>query len=301
MHIPAVQGTIGIMTAPKNPTEFNTMIDAVTKTFVIAHDQDTDEHLAQALVFNAGRLAWRMREVGVQTEQKTSISDVVTDADHAAERFVAGALAALRPEDGIVGEEGTNAASTSGRTWVVDPVDGTYNFSCGSDYWCSALALVTGDPSNPEQLHFGAVHRPAMGYTWFGGPGIPTTRDAKPLPQLHDAPLPHTGLGTYLHPTYLGQVEVRNAWLSVSTRCASIRMLGAGSVDLAGVAEGTLGAWMQHSVADWDWLPGRALVEGVGGTCLTIPAGGVTWHVAGNATVVSEIQHTLSESMSAVE
>ena len=188
------------MTAPKNPTEFNTMIDAVTKTFVIAHDQDTDEHLAQALVFNAGRLAWRMREAGVQTEQKTSISDVVTDADHAAERFVAGALAALRPEDGIVGEEGTNAASTSGRTWVVDPVDGTYNFSCGSDYWCSALALVTGDPSNPEQLHFGAVHRPAMGYTWFGGPGIPTTRDAKPLPELHDVPLSHTGLGTYLHP-----------------------------------------------------------------------------------------------------
>ena len=92
------------------------MIDAVTKTFVIAHDQDTDEHLAQALVFNAGRLAWRMREAGVQTEQKTSISDVVTDADRAAERFVAGALAALRPEDGIMGEEGTNAASISGST-----------------------------------------------------------------------------------------------------------------------------------------------------------------------------------------
>ena len=55
MHIPAVQGTIGIMTAPKNPTEFNTMIDAVTKTFVIAHDQDTDEHLAQSLGFIAGR------------------------------------------------------------------------------------------------------------------------------------------------------------------------------------------------------------------------------------------------------
>ena len=186
MHIPAVQGTIGIMTAPKNPTEFNTMIDAVAKTFVIAHDQDTDEHLAQALVFNAGRLAWRMREAGVQTEQKTSISDVVTDADRAAERFVAGALAALRPEDGIVGEEGTNAASTSGRTWVVDPVDGTYNFSCGSDYWCSALALVTGDPSNPEQLHFGAVHRPAMGYTWFGGPRCQASARASRRP-----PVPH--------------------------------------------------------------------------------------------------------------
>ena len=54
-------------------------------------------------------------------------------------------------------------------------------------------------------------------------------------------------------------------------------------------------------MADWDWLPGRALVEGVGGTCVTIPAGGVNWHIAGNATVVSEIQHALSESMGAVE
>ena len=245
---------------------------SVNQTFVIAHDQDTDEHLAQALVFNAGRLAWRMREAGVQTEQKTSISDVVTDADHAAERFVAGALAALRPEDGIVGEEGTNAASTSGRTWVVDPVDGTYNFSCGSDYWCSALALVTGDPSNPSSC----ISARCTAQQWVTPGSAGRVFPPPAIPSLYHsfttAPLSHTGLGTYLHPTYLGQVEVRNAWLSVSTRCASIRMLGAGSVDLAGVAEGTLGAWMQHSVADWDWLPGRALVEGVGGTCLTIPS-----------------------------
>ena len=104
------------MTAPKNPANnLNDMIDAVTKTFVIAHDTDSDAHLAQALVFNAGRIAWRLRESGgLNTQQKTSISDVVTEADHAAERFIAGALAALRPEDGMLGEEGAAAASKSG-------------------------------------------------------------------------------------------------------------------------------------------------------------------------------------------
>ena len=77
------------------------MIDAVIKTFIVAHADDGDAHLAQALVYNAGRLAWRLREMGVDVEQKTSISDVVTDADRAAERFVAGVLEAVRPEDGI--------------------------------------------------------------------------------------------------------------------------------------------------------------------------------------------------------
>ena len=118
------------------------MIDAVIKTFIVAHADDGDAHLAQALVYNAGRLAWRLREMGVDVEQKTSISDVVTDADRAAERFVAGVLEAVRPEDGILGEEGAARESQSGRTWVIDPVDGTYNFSSGSDYWCSALALA---------------------------------------------------------------------------------------------------------------------------------------------------------------
>src|SRR5699024_12077401 len=80
-------------------------------------------------------------EQGISTEQKTSVSDVVTEADRAAEKFVAGVLEAIRAEDGIVGEEGAQRKSQSGRTWVIDPVDGTYNFTNGSDYWCSALAL----------------------------------------------------------------------------------------------------------------------------------------------------------------
>ncbi|NLZ58801.1 MAG: inositol monophosphatase family protein, partial [Corynebacterium sp.] len=271
------------------------MIATITKTFVIAHEQDTDEHLAQALVYNAGRLAWRMRENGVNTDFKTSVSDVVTDADRAAEAFVAGALEALRPEDGVVGEEGANKASQSGRCWVIDPVDGTYNFTRGSDYWCSAIALVEGDPSAPERLLFGAVHRPAMGYTWFGGPGIRTMLDGRELPVLIDTPLSQTSLATYIHPTWLANPEVSSAWNAVATQPAALRMLGAGSVDLGGVADGTSGVWMQHTVADWDWLPGRALVEGVGGAAVKVQAGGVEWCVAGNVQAVSEVTDILSE------
>ncbi|MGD7003854.1 inositol monophosphatase family protein [Corynebacterium halotolerans] len=277
------------MSTPENPQSLSDMIDAITKTFVISHESDPDDRLAKALVYNAGRLAWRMREMGVETEYKTSVSDVVTDADRAAERFVAGALEQLRPEDGILGEEGAARESASGRVWVIDPVDGTYNFTAGSDYWCSALALAEGNTTDPEQLILGAVHRPAMGYTWFGGPGLPTERDGRGVDKLADAPVEQLCLATYLHPRFMGEETTREAWLRVTRQFATVRMLGSASVDLASVADGTQDVWLQHSVADWDWLPGRALVEGAGGACTKVEAGGVTWSLAGNPQAVKQV------------
>ncbi|HAT1302769.1 TPA: inositol monophosphatase family protein [Corynebacterium striatum] len=266
----------------------NEMIDAIIKTFLVAHVDDTDAHLAQALVYNAGRLAWRMREQGVDIDQKTSISDVVTDADRAAERFVAGVLEVVRPEDGILGEEGATRPSTSGRTWVIDPVDGTYNFSSGSDYWCSALALT-----DAEGVIFGAVHRPAMGYTWFGGRDFPTSRDGKDVAKLQNQSAKEISMATYLHPTSIQDADIRAAWQRVGEKFATVRMLGAGSVDLSSVADGTWGAWMQHSVADWDWFPGKALVEAAGGAARKVEAGGVEWCIAGNKQVVDEMEEWL--------
>ena len=264
------------------------MIDAIIKTFIVAHADDTDAHLAQALVYNAGRLAWRLREQGVDIEQKTSVSDVVTDADFAAERFVAGVLEALRGEDGIVGEEGANRESKSGRTWVIDPVDGTYNFASGSDYWCSALALI-----DAEGVILGAVHRPAMGYTWFGGRDFPTSLDCKEVTKLSDTPADKLCLSTYLHPTSMTDPKIAAAWEQVAPHFATVRMLGAGSVDLSCVADGTWGAWMQHSVKDWDWYPGQALVIAAGGAARKVEAGGVEWCIAGNKQVVDQMEEWL--------
>ena len=96
-----------------------------------------DFALAAATVREAGLLAATMRRAGVATETKTSVSDVVTAADRAAEALIVDRLRAARPGDGLVGEEGTDEpAGQSGRTWFIDPVDGTYNFTRGLPMWC---------------------------------------------------------------------------------------------------------------------------------------------------------------------
>ena len=106
------------------------------------------------LVRDAGALAARMRRAGLEVEHKTSVTDVVSAADRAAEGRRRAARRHRRPEDGMVGEEGPGATRRR-RTWYVDPVDGTYNIRSGMPVWCSAVALVDG--AGPL---LGAVYQP---------------------------------------------------------------------------------------------------------------------------------------------
>lgn len=244
----------------------------------------TDADLAAELVRRAGDLARRMRAEGLTGQAKTSVSDVVTAADHAAEELVVDALRRLRPEDGIVGEEGADAPSTSGRTWVIDPVDGTYNFLAGMAYWCSALAL-----RDETGVVLGAVHQPVTGESWLGGPDLPTRRDGVALDPLDDLPLDQVCLATYLHPTRLDDPRIARPWQRAAAGAATVRMLGSGSCDLAAVAAGRMGAWAQALVPEWDWLPGQALVRGAGGDAVQLDVEGTTWSVAGRPSAVAEV------------
>ncbi|WP_036508739.1 inositol monophosphatase family protein [Nocardioides sp. URHA0020] len=248
-----------------------------------------DAALAVRLVREAGALAHRMRAGGLAAERKTSISDVVTAADHAAERLVVDTLATERPTDGVLGEEGADRAGTTGRTWVIDPVDGTYNFVSGLDWWCSALALTDGD-----DLVLGAVYHPATDRAFVGGPDLPTTVNGAPLPRLVDRPLAEGCLTTYLHPpSYDG--EVGAAFARMVRGAATLRMLGSASMDATAIASGELHVRCQHSLPAWDDLPGAALILGAGGATVRVEAAGVSWTAAGVPTAVADVAAALAE------
>ena len=251
----------------------------------------SDADLAVLLVTEAGRLAARMRAEGVGTEHKTSVSDVVTAADRAAEELVMQTLRGARPDDSILGEEGAAHDGSSGRTWVIDPVDGTYNFVSGLAYWCSALAL-----RDHEGVILGAVHQPVGGETWVGGPALPTTLLGTALPRLEERALDQSSLATYIHPTTLADPDVLQTWLALVSGVATPRVLGSGSMDLAGVASGRIGVWAQHSTPSWDWLPGQALVEGVGGRTAVVEHRGHRWHLAGNPLALAELLENLQRA-----
>ena len=247
-----------------------------------------DLELAGELVRQAGRLADWMLRGGLDTHHKTSVSDVVSDADHAAEDLIVTALRAARPGDGLVGEEGADQPGLDGRTWYIDPVDGTYNFLSGLPYWCSALALAAADAPV-----LGAVYHPAADELWLGGPDHPTTCNGAPVQRLVDTPLARLSLASYLHPATLPDDGAREPLLAVLRGAATVRMLGSGSLELAAVAGGRLGLWAQLDTLDWDWLPGAALVMGAGGVTEVVHHRGHRWHLAGNRQAVAEARALL--------
>ena len=95
----------------------------------------------------------------------------VTDADRAVETAIREALATHRHTDGLVGEEFGSDKGTSGRYWVIDPIDGTKNFMRGVPTWATLIALVQVDASGVEEVVVGIASAPALARRWSAAKG----------------------------------------------------------------------------------------------------------------------------------
>jgi myo-inositol-1(or 4)-monophosphatase len=197
---------------------------------------------------------------------KSSATDLVSDADREAERAIRELLEAERPDDGLVAEEGSHAEASSGRRWVVDPLDGTINFLYGFPAWAVSVAL-----EDAEGALLGVVYSPVHGETFCAvrGEGARlrhadgeerplSVRPARPLAQS----LVSTGF-SYEPDRRAVQAEVV-AKLLPSAR--DIRRAGAAAVDLAWLAAGRVDAFFERGLQHWDWAAGRLLVEEAGGS-----------------------------------
>jgi len=136
------------------------------------------------LAEQAGRLGlgwFRAAGADREVEEKGPL-DLVTRADREIEAFLVTELARLYPEDGICGEEGTQLRACAGRQWVIDPIDGTFNFVRGLDSWAVSIGLYAeGRPL------FGVIHAPSRGETLSGGIDWEPQRNGRrlsPLPSL---------------------------------------------------------------------------------------------------------------------
>jgi histidinol-phosphatase len=130
---------------------------------------------AVELAREAGRLTleW-FRNPSLAVERKGD-GTPVTVADRTAERFLRSELAQRHPADGILGEEEAAVAGTSGRRWVIDPIDGTKAFTHGVPLYSNLLALE--DEHGPA---VGVINLPALGETVYAGRGLGCFCDGEP-------------------------------------------------------------------------------------------------------------------------
>jgi myo-inositol-1(or 4)-monophosphatase len=199
-------------------------------------------------------------------DSKTSATDPVSDADRDAERAIRELLEAERPEDGLLGEEGSRQAGASGRRWVVDPLDGTVNFLYGIPQWCVSVAL-----EDAEGALAGVVLDPVRGELFTAERGMGARLDGEPV-RVRDA----AELGSALVATGFSYEPERRAEqaevaLRVLPRVRDLRRAGSAALDLAWLAAGRLDAFYERGVKPWDWAAGRLLVDEAGGATRDLP------------------------------
>jgi myo-inositol-1(or 4)-monophosphatase len=163
----------------------------------------------------------------LRVETKVSATDMVSEMDHASEQLIVEGLLAERPDDGIVGEEGSERQGTSGLRWVIDPLDGTTNYLYDHPGWAVSIAAEDAHGTVAGVVADG-VHGEVFTATRGGGArrnGTPIAcSDARSLATA----LIGTGFG-YRSERRRAQGEVVAALLP---RVRDIRRMGAASVDL---------------------------------------------------------------------
>jgi myo-inositol-1(or 4)-monophosphatase len=201
-------------------------------------------------------------------DSKSSETDMVSDADRAAEEAISELLRAARPDDGLIGEEGLDAGGSSGRRWVVDPLDGTTNYLYRYRAWCVSVAL-----EDDEGGLVGVVHDPLSGETFRAERGRGADLSGTPLRVRDEDRLQTALIGTgfgYEPDIRAGQAEILRRLLP---QVRDIRRAGAAALDLCHVAAGRLDGYFERGLNHWDWAAGALIVAEAGGRVLPLKGG----------------------------
>jgi myo-inositol-1(or 4)-monophosphatase len=216
--------------------------------------------IAKRAASSAGAIHRRaLDRYDVKADTKSSDCDLVTDVDRESEKELVRVIRAARPNDEIIGEEGTTLRGDSGVRWILDPLDGTTNFVHG--YPMHAVAVgVEVDNENVV----GVVHDTFSDRVYAGVVGSGATCDDRTISVRGETDLKHALIGT----GFLPNEDVRRAQAEllrhVLPRVRDVRRSGCPSLDICSVAAGALDGFYECGLGAWDIAAASAIAKAAG-------------------------------------
>ena len=198
---------------------------------------------------------------------KSSGTDMVTEMDQAAEALLVDVLLRARPDDGVLGEEGTDRPGTSGVRWIIDPLDGTTNYLYRHPGFGVSVAAAVDDV-----VVAGAVVDAVRGQVFSAAAGAGARRDGTAVAVSGADDLATALVATGF--SYDPERRRRQAGVLVEVlpRVRDIRRMGAAAVDLCSVSCGVVDAFYERGLAPWDLAAG-CLIAAEAGAVVTDLAG----------------------------
>jgi myo-inositol-1(or 4)-monophosphatase len=224
-------------------------------------DLDALLTLAREVALEAGALLRERAPLARSlVASKSTLVDMVTDADHASDSLIVGRIRDARPDDAILCEESGAKEGTSGVRWLIDPLDGTTNFL----YGIPAYAVSIGIEVDGERVA-GVVHDAGRKETFWARRDGGAFLDGLPVTVSGAEVLASALVGTGF--SYTAAFRERQAELltRLIPHVRDIRRGGAASIDLCWVACGRLDAFFERDLGGlWDIAAGEAIAREAG-------------------------------------
>ncbi len=193
---------------------------------------------------------------------KEGVNNLVTEADHAAEKAIMAVIKSHFPDHQILAEETGEIIQESAYKWIIDPIDGTVNFAHGIPLNCVSIGL-----EHNGKIIMGAVYNPHLNEFFFAERGMGATLNDKPIRVSQETAAVKACLVTGFPYTY---INMPNGPLDIFDRFirkgVPVRRLGSAAIDLCWVAAGRFDGFYEHKLEPWDSAAGYLMVEEAGGT-----------------------------------
>jgi myo-inositol-1(or 4)-monophosphatase len=237
---------------------------------------------------------WRKLAPGAVEEKATN--DFVSIADRASERAIVDTILSAYPDDGIVGEEGSRRTGSSGRDWVIDPLDGTSNFIAGFPFWCVSIGVRRG-----SDLLAGVVWDPLRGEMYRAEKGAGAFRNEERL----EVSTQSSASGAFLSTGFPFRAhekidEYLAIFRALFLKAKAIRRAGSAALDLASVAAGIFDGFFEFRLSPWDIAAGAVLITEAGGVLRDFEGGNRYFEsgdvIAGTPGVVEDVLHLIADT-----
>jgi myo-inositol-1(or 4)-monophosphatase len=191
---------------------------------------------------------------------KSTPTDLVSDADRDAEALLVAIIERERPDDGMLAEEGGARRSSSGLTWILDPLDGTVNFLFGIPVWSVSIAV-----EDQEGTLVGVVYDPTRAEMFTAVRDEGAALNGRPIRVSESSELSTALIGTgFAYDPAARRVQA--ALLPrVLPKVRDIRRAGSAALDLSFVACGRLDGFYEGNMEKWDKAAGVLLIREAGG------------------------------------
>jgi myo-inositol-1(or 4)-monophosphatase len=199
--------------------------------------------------------------------RKRGRANFATAADHAAENAIIAQLSAHDTRIPILAEESARKGLTEAeRLWVVDPIDGTLNFSRGLPFYCVLIGYV-----EDGKARAGAVHAPRTGETFVASEGAGATRNGEPIEVSRVARLPEAFAVASLR---FGETKKKDSlFATLNATCARLRVIGSAGLEISYLAMGRFDLFVHEALSPWDVAAPALIAREAGAAVLSLKTG----------------------------